>query len=88
MAYYYGWTDEYIGSLDIQTFHNYYFATRVIERQNQINNISASISSAQKHTDVMNKIKKINQDISSSFETEISAVNAKYLAEQELANGK
>lgn len=87
MAYYYGWTDDYIESLDTQTFHSYYVASRVIERQNQLNAISASISSAQKQKDVHKKMEKLNAENRDMFEVEISSVNAKYLAEQELARG-
>lgn len=87
MAYYYGWTDEYLENMDVQVFHNYYIATRVIERQNQINNISASLSSMQKQNDVNKKIEKLQRSIKDCFEQQISSVNAKYLAEQELQNG-
>ena len=88
MAYYYGWQDEYLEGLDVQTFYNYYQASRVIERQQQLNNISASISGMQKNTDVKNKLEKLEREIKSSFEVEVSSVNEKYLAEEMLKDGK
>lgn len=88
MAFYYGWTDEYIEGLDAQTFYSYYMSSRVLEKQNQLNLISASVSSMQKPTDIKKKTDRLRNDIKSSFEVEISEANAKYLAEEMLKNGK
>lgn len=87
MAYYYGWTDEYIESLDAQTFVNYSNSCNIIQKQNLLMGISASISGMQNKSDLTKKINKLNKEIDSSFEQEISSVNAKYLAEEMLKNG-
>lgn len=87
MAYYYGWTDEYIDSLDVQTYCAYLNSTYVLEKRSQLNSIISSISAMQKPQHVKKKITKLENDIKGSFEREISAVNAKYLAEEMLKNG-
>jgi len=84
MAYYYGWTDCYIESLDVDTFLAYYKSADVIEANQQLNSISASISSVQKNTDLKKKISALNKKVKDSFVKDISSVNAKYLAQQML----
>ncbi len=88
MAHYYGWTDEYIESLDIHTFSEYSMSTAVLSRESQMRAISAAISSAQKPQFVKKKLDNLTRGIRTSFDVEISDVNAQYLAEQEAMNGK
>lgn len=88
MAYCYGWTNEYIESLDVPTFLGYYKSIDVFEKKNLLSGISASISAMQKPQAVKKKVEKLNREIRNSFKTEISSVNAKYLAQEMLKNGR
>ena len=80
MAFYYKWTDEYLESLDADTFSAYYASINVIEKQELLSRISASITPEMKPNKITEKVNRLQREIKSCFEVSISSVNAQYLA--------
>lgn len=84
MAFYYKWTDEYIGNMPNDSFKSYLQASYVLENENYYKMARASLIPKLKKTRIDKFFTDISNNIKNSFEKRISSVNAKYLASQML----
>jgi len=82
MAYFYGWTNEYIENMPCDEFGAYYSATLVLQKRNLLDSIDANLTPNLKRTKIKSKVENLQREIKNSFVREISSVNEQYLAQE------
>lgn len=87
MAYYYGWKDKDIQSMQFDSYQKYLLGTYVIQEQNNLDSIFNIITPKLKTEKIKEKIGKLQRSIKSKFKNKISSANAEYLAKQQLEQG-
>lgn len=81
MAYYYGWTDEYMESLTFDKFMAYYRGSTILEAEQNLNAFGASLIPHYKPDAAKAKINSLKKFINESLDSGSNLKGSKEIAE-------